>query len=91
VQPVAIRHLEPDGAPAPAAAFVDDMTFATSLGRVLARPRLVVELTFGAPIWAADQTRRGLAQRCRTFIAEILGLADPVVVTPAAPTVRRAA
>lgn len=89
VQPVAIRIVEDDGSPAAAAAFVDDMTFVESLGRVLARPRLVVELTFGPPIWSADQTRRQLAMRCRSFVAEVLGLEDPAPV--AVPVVRRAA
>lgn len=89
VQPVAIRILEVDGTPAAAAAFVDDMTFVESLGKVLARPRLVVELTFGPPIWAADQTRRQLAMRCRSFVAGVLGLAEPMPV--AVPPLRRAA
>jgi 1-acyl-sn-glycerol-3-phosphate acyltransferase len=89
VQPVAIRIREVDGTPAAAAAFIDDMTFAESLARVLARPRLVVELTFGPPIWSADQTRRQLATRCRSFVADALGLAEPTPVT--VPVVRRAA
>jgi 1-acyl-sn-glycerol-3-phosphate acyltransferase len=38
VQPVAIRYPAPDGRPDPAAAFVDDMTFAASLVRVLGAP-----------------------------------------------------
>ena len=58
-------------------------------GRVLARPRLIVELTFGAPFWAADQTRRQLTERCRGFIADTLGLGEPTPV--AVPSVRRAA
>lgn len=91
VQPVAIRHCEADGRAAPAAAFVDDMTFATSLGRVLTRPRLVVELTFGPPMWAADQTRRQLAARCRSFIAGVLGFDDRENAAAVVPTVRRAA
>lgn len=91
VQPVAIRHCEPDGVPTEAAAFIDDMTFATSLQRVLARPGLVVELTFGAPIWAADQTRRQLAARCRAFIADALGLEEPSPLAWVMPNVRRAA
>jgi 1-acyl-sn-glycerol-3-phosphate acyltransferase len=91
VQPVAIRHREADGAPSAAAAFVDDMTFATSLARVLARPRLVTELTFGPAIWAADKTRRELAARCRRFIASELGFAEPIARPVAAPIARRAA
>jgi 1-acyl-sn-glycerol-3-phosphate acyltransferase len=77
VQPVAIRYREIGGARSDAAAFVDDMTFAGSLARVLARPRLVAELTFGAPIYAADKTRRELAAQCRAFIAGALGYERP--------------
>jgi 1-acyl-sn-glycerol-3-phosphate acyltransferase len=91
VQPVAIRHCEPDGARSAAAAFVDDMTFVASLGRVLARPRLAVELTFGPPIWAADQTRRQLAARCREFVVGTLGVGEPVREPTVLPSVRRAA
>jgi 1-acyl-sn-glycerol-3-phosphate acyltransferase len=92
VQPVAIRYRETDGARSAAAAFVDEMTFAGSLTRVLARPRLVAELTFGAPIYAADKTRRELAAECRAFIAATLGFDVPEtpVVRPRRPT-RRAA
>jgi 1-acyl-sn-glycerol-3-phosphate acyltransferase len=91
VQPVAIRHREVDGSRSAAAAFVDDMTFADSLARVLDRPRIVTELTFGAPIWSADKTRRDLAARCRVFIAGALGFAVPPATSVAAPIVRRAA
>ena len=95
VQPVAIRYREADGTPSAAAAFVDDMTFAGSLTRVLARPRLVAELTFGKPIWAADKSRRELAARCRGVIADALGLAAPLAAPSDAPivppVVRRAA
>jgi len=80
VQPVAIRYREIDGARSTAAAFVDDMTFAGSLARILARPRIVAELTFGPPIYAADKTRRELAAQCQAFVADTLGyeLAAPV-------------
>ncbi len=93
VQPVAIRHSEGDGATSLAAAFVDDMSFVDSLRRVLARPRLVTELVFGPPIWAADKTRRELAARCRAFIADELGLAaaDRDTSPPLSAPVRRAA
>jgi 1-acyl-sn-glycerol-3-phosphate acyltransferase len=96
VQPVAIRHLEPDGTTSAAAAFVDDMTFAESLARVLERPRLTTELIFGPPIWAADKTRRELTAQCRTFIAGALGFEDApparaVSTGPTRPLERRAA
>lgn len=93
VQPVAIRHLEPDGTTSAAAAFVDDMTFADSLARVLTRPAIVTELVFGPPIWAADKTRRDLADRCRAFVAGELGFDEvqPAARRPPDATVRRAA
>jgi 1-acyl-sn-glycerol-3-phosphate acyltransferase len=91
VQPVAIRHLESDGTPSAAAAFIDDMDFLTSLGRVLARPRITTELVFGPPIWAADKTRRELAARSRAFIAGALGCADAAMAPAPAAPLRRAA
>ena len=95
VQPVAIRHVEADGTPSAAAAFVGDMTFLDSLRCIVARPRIVTELVFGPPIWAADKTRRELTARCRGFIAAELGLAEADVGIAAAPrfapVVRRAA
>jgi 1-acyl-sn-glycerol-3-phosphate acyltransferase len=91
VQPVAIRHVEADGTRSTAAAFVDDMTFADSLARVLERPQLVTELVFGPPIWAADKSRRDLVARCRGFIAAELGYDEAVASRPVSPMVRRAA
>jgi len=93
VQPVAIRHVEPDGTPSVAAAFVDDMTFADSLARILTRPSIVTELVFGPPIWAADKTRRELADRCRSFVAGELGFDDAPAESKRMrrPTIRRAA
>jgi 1-acyl-sn-glycerol-3-phosphate acyltransferase len=93
VQPVAIRHVELDGTTSGAAAFVDDMTFLTSLARILERPKIVTELVFGPPIWAADKSRRELAARCRAFIASALGLDDarPQAESAPQPVVRRAA
>jgi len=91
VQPVAVRYREADGSPSTAAAFVDDMTFGESLVRVIARPRLVAELTFGPPIYAGDRTRRELAARCRRFITQTLGYDDQPVVAPRPGPLRRAA
>ncbi len=93
VQPVAIRHVERDGTASSAAAFIDDMSFADSLARILTRPAIVTELVFGPPIWAADKTRRQLADRCRAFVAGALGFAEPPVAARRARNVavRRAA
>ena len=90
VQPVAIRYREPEGAPGTAAAFIDDMTFGASLARILARPGLVAELTFGPPIYAGDKTRRELVALTRGFIVQALGLEAPAEQRGARPF-RRAA
>jgi 1-acyl-sn-glycerol-3-phosphate acyltransferase len=72
VQPVAIRYPNADGTPNRAAAFVDDMTFLGSLGRILAQPRLTAEVIFGPAIPAAGRTRGELAALAREHIAEQL-------------------
>jgi len=74
VQPVAIRYPLPDGAPNPAAAFIDEMTFVESLLRVARAPALAVRLTFGPRLPVASMSRRELAARARRLIAEALDL-----------------
>jgi len=83
VQPVAIRYPDHAGGPNPAAIFIDDMTFAESLRRVLDAGGLTVELTFGAPIVAAGRTRRALAYLSREAIVDALRTSRPRVA-PAA-------
>jgi 1-acyl-sn-glycerol-3-phosphate acyltransferase len=78
VVPVAIRYPAADGRPNPAAAFVDDMTFAASLLRVLGEPALRAELRVGAPLAAVGRSRRELAAAAHGVIAAALAL-------PAAP------
>jgi len=72
VQPVAIRYPNDDGTPNRAAAFVDDMTFLESLGRILTQPHLTAEVIFGPVIPAAGRTRGELAELARRHIAEQL-------------------
>lgn len=72
VQPVAIRYSDRAGRLQPAAAFVDDMTFVESLGRVLRQPLINVELVFGAPIPAGGGNRRELTMVARDRIARML-------------------
>jgi 1-acyl-sn-glycerol-3-phosphate acyltransferase len=69
VQAVAVRYPGPGGRPDPAAAFVGDMTFVASLGRVLRRRRLEARLTFGPVVLPADLTRRELAAVSHAFVA----------------------
>ena len=61
VQPVAIRYRDAAGSPTDAAAYVGDMSIADSLHRLLREPRLIVELTFCAPLdsYERDAPRAG--------------------------------
>ncbi|MFZ0887505.1 MAG: lysophospholipid acyltransferase family protein [Candidatus Binataceae bacterium] len=81
VQPVSIRYLSPDGAPNHAPVFVDDMTLAESIRRVLREREIVAELVMGEPLSPIGRTRRQLAGLARKFIAESLNV--PLVDAPA--------
>lgn len=76
VQPIAIRYVGPDGAPDAAAAFVDDMSFATSLARILGRRRLVADVHIAPAFPSKWQTRRDLAFLTRRWITATLLLED---------------
>jgi 1-acyl-sn-glycerol-3-phosphate acyltransferase len=87
VLPVAMRYRRRDGSPAPEAAFVDDMTFAGSLARVVRADTLRAELVFGPLLTSVGRTRRDLAALARGFVARELHLptttiAPAVEVTP---------
>lgn len=75
IQPVALRYLAADGRPTDAAAFIDEMTIADSLRRLLAQPKLIVEVNFCPPLYSRGRSRRELAERARRAISDALGLA----------------
>lgn len=77
VQAVAVRYRRADGTREPDAAFVGDMTFLASLRRVLGRPTLRAELTFGPVLRSAGRTRRDLARLTHGFVG--LALVTPSV------------
>jgi 1-acyl-sn-glycerol-3-phosphate acyltransferase len=79
VQPVAIRYPGPDGRPNPAAAFIDDMAFTTSLLRVVGEPFLRAEARFGPPLPVVGRHRGELAAAARAFIVDALALPAPAV------------
>lgn len=85
VQPVALRYSDAHGRRSDAAAFVDDMTFGESLLRVLAEPRVRVQLSFGEPISVAGRTRRELARLAHGFVADALALPSTAVANQQAP------
>ena len=82
VQPVAIRYVGPDGEPDPAAAFVDDMSFADSLTRILARPQIAATVHVAPPFAVSYSTRRDLAFATRRWITAALLLEDALQPEP---------
>jgi len=85
VQPIALRYLDAHGRRSAAAAFIDDMSFGTSLARVLAEPRVRAELVFGQPISVAGRTRRELARLAHAFVADALALPAQAVADQRGP------
>jgi 1-acyl-sn-glycerol-3-phosphate acyltransferase len=77
VQAVAVRYRRADGTREPDAAFVGDMTFLASLRRVLGRPALRAELTFGPVLRSTGRTRRDLVRLTHGFVS--LALVAPSV------------
>ncbi|WP_284455979.1 lysophospholipid acyltransferase family protein [Alloalcanivorax xenomutans] len=68
VQPVALRYRDHDGDFDPALAFIGNDEFHHHLWRLLGRPRVIVDLTFGAPLPADDDPKR-LSERAREWIS----------------------
>jgi 1-acyl-sn-glycerol-3-phosphate acyltransferase len=87
VFPAAIRYERPDGAPLPALAYVGDLTFAQSLGLVIATRETVVRLAFAEPIETQGFTRQSVAAEAHRRVASLLGLPIPGSApgTPAGP------
>jgi lyso-ornithine lipid O-acyltransferase len=72
IQPVAIRYLPTqDGRPTPAPYYGDAVLFFHLL-RLLAEPRLDVEVRFLEPIAAADRDRRALADAARDAVRDVV-------------------
>ena len=75
--PVTIRYVQPDGAANLAPAYVDDISFADSLQRVLSEPGLVAEITYLEPLRAQGRSRRELVALAESAISSALNLAAP--------------
>ena len=73
VQPVAIRYPDPDGNRVhPAALFMDDMSFKDSTRRMLSARQLEVEVHFGEPVSARNNTRDELARFSEAEVRRLL-------------------
>lgn len=73
IQPLALRYVDANGALAPHADFIGEMTFAESMMVILKAPRLTAELIVLPLIDSTGAHRRELAPVARTAIAEALG------------------
>ncbi|MEQ1514985.1 MAG: lysophospholipid acyltransferase family protein [Usitatibacteraceae bacterium] len=75
--PTAIRYRASDGEPSQAAAFIGDLSFAESIGRIIAEKSMIAEITFAPAITAEGLTRRDLALKAEAAIAAVLDVPLP--------------
>ncbi|MBU1690544.1 MAG: 1-acyl-sn-glycerol-3-phosphate acyltransferase [Gammaproteobacteria bacterium] len=75
--PVAIRYVHRDGTANLSPAYVDDMSFADSLFRILNEPELVAEITYLDLLPVQGRSRRELAALAEQAIANALNLSAP--------------
>lgn len=72
VQPVALRYLDPDGDPHPAAPFIGEEEFLSHLLRLLRGPSICVEVTFLPCLRTSGHTAKSLAESAHRKIAMIV-------------------
>jgi 1-acyl-sn-glycerol-3-phosphate acyltransferase len=77
VWPVAIRYQHRDGTANLSPAYVDNMSFADSLFRILDEPELEAEITYLEPLPVQGRSRRELAALAEKAIANALNLTAP--------------
>lgn len=75
--PVAIRYVHRDGTANLSPAYVDNMSFGTSLFRILNESDLAAEITYLEPLPVQGRSRRELAAQAEKAIANALNLAAP--------------
>ncbi|GAO36493.1 hypothetical protein SCT_1900 [Sulfuricella sp. T08] len=75
--PVAIRYVHRDGTANLSPAYVDDMSFADSLFRILNEPELVAEIAYLELLPVQGRSRRELAALAEQAIANALSLTAP--------------
>lgn len=75
--PVAIRYVHRDGTVNLSPAYVDNMSFADSLFRILDEPDLEAEITYLEPLPVQGRSRRELAALAEKAIANALNLTAP--------------
>ncbi len=77
VWPALIRYRRPDGSHSHEAAYHDDISLGTSLGRILAQEEIIAELDFLPPIETAGKHRRAVAAEAESLMRAALAPAGP--------------
>lgn len=77
VHPIAIRYQDALGAHSSVAAYIDDMSFGTSMWNILNSPGLHVRLIGTPPLDAQEMDRRGLSRAAHRQIDEALTASVP--------------
>ena len=72
VHPVAIRYQEKGGTHSTAAAYIDDLSFGSSMWNILTEPELHVRLIATPPLQAQDMDRRALTRMAHESISTAL-------------------
>jgi len=77
LQPIALRYLDSAGQHTDAAGYVGETSFLESLWTIVSTRHIVAELNLLAPLPAHGHTRRSLADKTRSAIADALGVTSP--------------
>lgn len=77
VHTAALRYVDGESRFCTAAAYIDNMSFLSSVLQIIREPALTAELTFGEPIAAEGRDRRELARLAEQATARSLGLPPP--------------
>ena len=77
VWPALIRYRRPDGSHNPEAAYNDDISLKTSLGRILKQTEIIAELDFLPPINTQGLTRREIAKAAENAMRDALVGVEP--------------
>ncbi|GAB1233842.1 lysophospholipid acyltransferase family protein [Ferrigenium sp. UT5] len=90
VLPVAIRYQDAQGRISTTAAYIDEVSFGSSMWAILCAPALQVRLLTTPALNASAQDRRSLSQAAQRSIADALGTADSSNIHPALTRVQHA-
>jgi 1-acyl-sn-glycerol-3-phosphate acyltransferase len=77
IQPIALRYIDASGRHTDAAGYVGETSLLESIWTIVSTRHMVAEIQFLAPISSHGHTRRSLARKAETSIADALGVPVP--------------